>query len=382
MKCIVGILFFISFACQSQVKISGKILDEFGFPVADVLVYVDGSSISVFTDTSGHFTLKIPEGNYQLVFRKDDFELQTLSVNPQTQFLEIVLQKSDRVNLDEAVIVQLSSEKWKEYFTLFQELFLGQNEAAKNCIIQNPKVLKFTYDQDNLTFSARANSPLRIENKYLGYIVEYDLTDFYMDFKTHQQYIAGTSLFAPMNGSKPREKKWTKNRENSYQGSLMHFIRSLYEEKLKENGFIVNRLIRKENPDYVVFKKRVQAMLDSGEAPKIQAAPPPIIQTLVLADVPYDSLRVRSGAKVFLNFEGLYDIEFMREKEDLEYVHRVKGQNLIGNQVSVLYLLNKKWVEIESNGNFYPPTDMMMEGYFTWEKIANLLPLDYQSKLE
>ncbi len=378
MRFLLFLILIIPFWGKAQIHIHGKIMDEFGFVVPDVLVYVDGSSISTYSDTNGEFSFKIPEGNYTLVFRKEEFQNAIFPIHPKTKNVEIVLKKSEAIELDEAVIVQLSEEKWKEYYSQFITLFLGQNKAAEDCEILNPKSLRFQYDAENLVLTARAIEPIKIRNKFLGYHIEYDLADFSMDYRNQFQYVAGTSLFTEMEGSNSRKKKWMKNRLTSYEGSLMHFIRSLYEEKLKENKFVINRLVRKENPDFKIFQEKIQDMIDRGEVVNVGSAPPRIIQTLYKAEVSYDSLRIKNGNQTFLNFDGLYDIEFTGEKEDLEYVNRTMGKNLIGNQVSVIYLLNEKWVEIEPNGNFYPPKDLMTEGYFTWEKIANLLPLDYE----
>lgn len=363
---------------KAQIHVNGKILDEVGFVVPDVLVYIDGSSTSTYSDINGEFSLKIPEGNYTLVFRKEDFQKEIISIDPKVKNLKVILKKMQAIELDEAVIVPLSEEKWKEYYAVFKSLFLGQNKAAKDCEILNPKSLRFNYDLESFVLTARATEPLKIRNKYLGYSIEYDLADFSMDYQNQFQYVAGTSLFTEMDGSNSRKKKWKKNRLESYKGSLMHFIRSLYEEKLKENKFIINRLVRRENPDFKNFQQKIQNMIDRGEVVNVGSAPPKIIQTLYKAEVLYDSLRIKNGNQVFLNFDGFYDVEFIGEKEELEYVNKVKGENLIGNQVSVIYLLNEKLVEIEANGNFYPPMDFMTEGYFTWEKIANLLPLDYE----
>ncbi|MBA5629724.1 carboxypeptidase-like regulatory domain-containing protein [Moheibacter lacus] len=378
MRIFIIIFLFLAVLGKAQIQINGKVVDEFGFVVSDVLVYVDGSSISTHSDIEGQFSLQLSNGNYQIVFRKEGYENQIKQVNANVDFFEIQLQTSKAIELDEAHIVKLSEEKWREYYELFKLLFLGQNNAAQLCEITNPKVLNFSYDEENATLKASARQPLKIQNQYLGYELEYDLVDFSMDYRNQIQYIAGTSLFVEMQGSKSKNKKWNRNRLSSFHGSLMHFVRSLYDEKLKENGFIINRLIRKENPDFKIYRERIQKMADRGEVIHVKNPPSQIIQTLVKADVPYDSLRIRSDNTVVLNFEGLYHVEFTGEKEDMDYVRTTTGDQFIGNQYSIIYLLENKWVEIEANGNYFPPKELMTEGYFTWEKIGNLLPLDFK----
>jgi hypothetical protein len=46
--------------------------------------------------------------------------------------------------------------------------------------------------------------------------------------------------------------------------------------------------------------------------------------------------------------------------------------------MSQIVLINQKPVEIEANGSYYNPVDLMSTGYWAWsEKIATMLPFDY-----
>jgi hypothetical protein len=45
---------------------------------------------------------------------------------------------------------------------------------------------------------------------------------------------------------------------------------------------------------------------------------------------------------------------------------------------SQLVLVNGLPIEIEANGSYYNPADLMSMGYWAWsEKIANMLPFDF-----
>lgn len=376
MKYWLFLLLIIPFTGKTQIQISGQVADEFGFFIADVLVYMDGSSISTYTNADGEFEISIPSGNYNLVFRKENYQNHFIPVKSSQSNLQIQL-KEDVVDLDEAVIVSMTEEDWKYYFEIFKQNFLGRNKAAQNCEIQNPKAVKFRYDKEANKIIATANAPIVISNSYLGYQLEYDLVDFFIDYNSNYNYMAGTVLFTEMKGNNSKRKRWDKNRKESYHGSIMHFIRSLHQQKLKENGFIINRLIRQENPSYKKYQENLKKLQESGETFHIGNPPAKIIQTLIKAEVPYDSLVVKNGSSVFMKFDGLYDVEFINEKEDVDFA-RMNGQNLIGNQTSVIQLIGEKLVKIEPNGNFHPPADFLTEGYFTWEKNANLLPLNYE----
>lgn len=377
MRLLAVLVFLVSITIQAQIQLNGKVSDEFGFVISDCLVYVDGSSLSTYTNSKGEFQLNIPSGNYTLVFRKEEFNMHSIQVNSNQENLDVKLFKST-IELDEAVIVPISKDDWAYYFQLFKSNFLGKNKAGENCEIVNPKALKFKYDNTNRVLTARSTEPLVIKNKYLGYLIEYDLDEFYVDFKNSQQYMAGTSLFQPMKGSNSKLNNWNKNRELSYKGSIMHFMRSLYNQSLKEEGFIINKLIRSENPQYKIYQEKLQEFREFGTRTDLGKVPSKIIETLIREDIPYETIIIERSNRTFLHFDQFIHVEYLHEKEDQRYIQMQKNRNLVGNQSSVISLLGDKVIEIDANGNFHPPANFLTEEYFTWEKIGNLLPLDYQ----
>jgi hypothetical protein len=50
------------------------------------------------------------------------------------------------------------------------------------------------------------------------------------------------------------------------------------------------------------------------------------------------------------------------------------------SMMSEITLINDRPVEIQANGSYFNPVDLMSTGYWAWsEKIATLLPFDYIS---
>jgi len=58
----------------------------------------------------------------------------------------------------------------------------------------------------------------------------------------------GQQVFEELPGTAAQKKKWAINRDLAYYGSAMHFLRSLYTDKLKEEGFEAYRFTRMQNP--------------------------------------------------------------------------------------------------------------------------------------
>jgi hypothetical protein len=85
---------------------------------------------------------------------------------------------------------------------------------------------------------------------------------------------------------------------------------------------------------------------------------------------------VRINNQVILKFQHYLDVKFMNEKE--EYNFRL-GSNRLDYQVSKLVLYTES-VLLDKSGVFIEPLDIFMEGYWSYEKTAYTLPLDYTPK--
>lgn len=355
----------------AQNMIKGKVIDEKSLPIINAEIYVDNSTIKSKTNEKGEFELNLPNGQYNLIIRASLFENYILNVNTnQTNFYKVILEP-EVVALQETVVQAISKEDWLYYYQTFLRLFLGNNEAAKKCKIENSKDLRFKYDKNTRQLSATSRNPLIITNNYLGYKIEYDLVDFNINFKSNYVLTLGTALFTELKSSASKEKKWQENRRKSYLGSVTHFMKAVYDNKIEEEGYDVKRLIRKDNPEYIKFKE--ETLLGGRIEGKV---PPKIITYLVNQKVPSDSLKIVDNNDQYLNFKGLYSVEYKNEKEDLDYAKQ-NGAKYISNQLSI-FAIKSDLLKIEENGTYYHPANLVVEGYWSWEKIANMVPMDYK----
>ncbi|STD55075.1 carboxypeptidase-like regulatory domain-containing protein [Empedobacter falsenii] len=363
--------FLISSNLFAQNTIKGKVIDEKSLPIINAEIYVDNSTIKSKTNEKGEFELSLPNGQYNLIVRASLFENYILNVNTnQITFYKVVLEP-EVVALQETVVQAISKEDWLYYYQTFLKLFLGSNEAAKKCKIENSKDLRFKYDKNTRQLSATSRNPLIITNNYLGYKIEYDLVDFNVDFKSNYVLTLGTALFTELKSSASKEKKWQENRRKSYLGSVTHFMKAVYDNKIEEEGYDIKRLIRKDNPEYIKFKE--ETLLGGRIVGKV---PPKIITYLVNQKVPSDSLKIVDNNDQYLNFKGLYSVEYKNEKEDLDYAKQ-NGAKYISNQLSI-FAIKSDLLKIEENGTYYHPANLVVEGYWSWEKIANMIPMDYK----
>ncbi len=212
--------------------------------IAGASVYFDGTNIGVSTDLDGKFKITKNNGiTSPLIISSLGFK--TL-VAPNIEFktgatLKIYL-KENTETLEEVFI---ETDPWtrKRKLGIFRREFLGNTYDAALTKIQNEEAIKLRYIPSKKIMVAYAEEPLVIINKHLGYKVRYNLENFKVEFSTgtsgltlvHLVYYEGYLFFDELR--KKPSKKQLKNREKTYQGSSLHFMRSLAYKKLHENEF-------------------------------------------------------------------------------------------------------------------------------------------------
>jgi CarboxypepD_reg-like domain len=218
-------------------------------------VFFVGTTLGTQADSKGHFIIKnVPSGKYQLAVSMVGFQihLQKIDVSNKTINLKISLLE-DIKSLDEIKVIGERDKTWEKQYKVFEKEFLGNNFDKKEVKILNKEVIDFQYKEGVL--SANATAPLVIDNKTLGYKITYILKGFEKNkTKTYYKGIPRYELLVPKDTDE--EKNWFKNRRNAYKGSLAHFLKSLLEDKLEQEGFdahFVNPNFVKKTPGRIMF---------------------------------------------------------------------------------------------------------------------------------
>jgi hypothetical protein len=243
---------------------------------------------------------------------------------------------------------------------------------------------------------AFADADLLITNKNLGYRIRYRLEKFEYDFNTKLLYYEGYPLFEEMDAKRTaKQNRWIKARSEAFNGSIMHFMRSLYRNKLQEEGFEIRRLVK--TPNYE--KKRIQRLYrqrarQNMEDKKIQ--PPDFgdsseyYQKILRQDdwddkySPYtvNGDSIAYGEDQFtaaLEFENHLYVVYKNAFEDEDYTMAYSGRGGQKNPASAITLINNKKVLVFANGAYDKMQDILSNGYWAWsEKICRMLPLDYK----
>lgn len=306
----------------------------------------------------------------------------------------------ENIVLDEVIVkAKQNNENWKYDYALFKREFIGTSKFSRFCKIQNPKALRLIFNTHENKLTAYADKPLHIINEALGYEIFYKLEHFTIAHNI-TTYL-GYAHFKEMKGGKRKQKQWQKNRLEAYNGSFLHFFKSVLRNTTRQEGFIINQFKRQKNPNrptkqeiakardiiakadtIIAFSKKIktpQNALDSAIILLNKLRLPKYVDYLYKSDISSTDIVTSKDSQTFLSFENNLSIVYTKEKEEESYILRKafskprealpQTSNIIPLQLPML---------ITKNGTLQAPLSVHYEGYWSYEKFANAVPLDYK----
>lgn len=376
-----------------QALLSGVVRDSLTQqPLPQASVFILNTTLGTTTDAQGRFVLhKVPPSRYVLAATYLGYRLRQQLVEVAERPLTTELQLAPTAQALGNVVVR-GRPTQSEYLPLFKQVFLGGSSFSQRCRVRNPAVLAIRYDPVQQRLEAAATDALEVDNQALGYRLTFYNLVFRADFVNETVY-ATTQMqvkFQELVGSPTQARHWATHRERAYRGSLLHFLRAAYAGQLLPQGFRLQRLQRLPNRRWAVADSTVHARQTAGEQLALASLPaatwrhllePPTLSVLHPAQLPPDSVcRVDSLGQVRLCFRDFLAVTYGPEPIDPNYrlpgAFSGKRQYLL--QESVLRLRQPSGIELAPNGLLARPLDLPAEGYWGFEKIGELLPLDYE----
>lgn len=395
------LLLFSVTSAIAQVTIEGTVYEKSG-PLEGVAVYLNNTMLGTTSNADGEFSLDVKEGVYELIVSYLGYKKIVFNLNTSTYTKPLVFALEEEENqLDEIIIKKIVyDDKWKNNLAVFKDEFLGKTELRKDCEILNEKVLFFDFNAYENKLEAFARKPLQIRNKALGYIITYELESFVRN-KNYITYL-GYSRYQELKGSKRKRKKWAKNRLKAYHGSPVHFYKSVINNTFTEEGFIVNQFKRVANPDrpsdeairkarqLIRLNRNVHVIdlsnkndkpmtaIDSAWATVNKARLPKFKDYLYKSKLKKEDIISTINNKHQLSFDDNLSIVYTKEKEEMGFILRnpFSKKRAAGPQTSTMIPLEKNII-LDKTGVLINPLAVFYEGYWSYEKFANTLPLDY-----
>jgi hypothetical protein len=384
---LIGIFFSLTTFAQNGI-ITGVITNaETKTPLPRASVFLSNSSVGSATSENGKYVLNgIRPGQYTLTVTILGYEDYSKSVLVGREPLKIDIQlKSKPLMLKEVTII--SAADWKKNYESFRKDFIGVDENAKNCVVVNPHVLNLQFNRTRQTLEASADEFLVVENKALGYRVKFLLKDFKSDRLANIIAYGGERLFEELPGNVLQKKKWHQKREEAYYGSAMHFFRSLYTNKLNEDGFIMYHLNRQLNPNRPpdeIIRKKVNMFYDlrMGDSLNYWNS----LGTLSkyykesLNKVPVLPYEVLSGTEqtgiYAVHFPNYLYVVYTKKRDDIYNKDLYRPLEMTNYETSILTLFEPNFALFDMNGIIVsqPP---LLEGAWAKSRLSDLLPVDY-----
>ncbi|SDS42610.1 CarboxypepD_reg-like domain-containing protein [Polaribacter sp. KT25b] len=393
------LLFFTSFFSIAQVTITGTVYEK-NNPLEGVAVYFNNTTIGTTTDLNGDFSIKIKEGKHDLIISYLGFKKINYTLNTSTYKKPLIFNLEEENNKLNEIIIRKTvyDEDWKYNVSRFKKEFIGTTKLAQDCKILNPEVLHFDYDAKNNVLTAIARKPLIIKNKGLGYEITYELEDFTIN-KNRVTYL-GYSRYKNLDGSKRKHRKWRKKRVKAYNGSSMHFYQSLVKNTTYKDGFLVHQFKRVPNPErpseeeikkareFVQLNKEIInsfKIIDTSNTALTNAIStlnkvklPKFIDYLYKSKIPVNEIISQKNGVFYLDFENNISVVYTKELEETGFITRnafSKIRNPLPQSSAIIPL---KFPSIlDKDGALVNPLDVFYEGYWSYEKFADSLPLDY-----
>ena len=368
------VLLFFSFIQNSfsqQFYIRGRVTDiETQLPLKGASVYINNTTKGSTTNDNGDFELgPLQPGRYEVVASFVGYDALLYSAEIKTSNLRISFKVEKKEEMLREVLV-LSSELRKRYLDIFKKYVIGQTIAAERCQIKNIEEVQFASGETKDEIVAYTEKALVIENPELGYTIHFDLIEFYYNKATNGAYFFGYTRFVDWGKDEKTKKKWIRKRREAYEGSTVHFFRSLVNKNLTKEGFTVYQLLKmqKEKKDSTGMNITVQKN-DQGMKMATKAIEDSMIRIYPDSVYRIYELKINDGWRVMYSKNTDLKTEMMRK-------NFISGQPSTGT-VSGLRLREEP-VLINARGIILTPIRLFYDGIWGYERLANMLPEDYE----
>ena len=354
------IFFFSPPVLCAQFLLKGKVLNaDTDLPLSGVSIYFNNTSLGALSNNIGEFTItNAIEG--ELVISSVGFERIVYKITKEElgrKSFTFKLYAKETVLQDVLIMPDATRQR---YLKLFKDNFLGQTEEADMSRVINLKDIYFIKpENDKDGIIALSDTPLTIINRKLGYRVEFELAEFYLDEKKGRTSFYGFTRYNEMG----ERKKYDKNRRKVYYGSNLHFYRSLINDQLDKEGYSIYKIIEDslqpgKNGININSKK-----MDIAFA--VRAA------DIVKKDTASEFYTAGWGTKLM--------VQYNKNPAGKSYLARklfVAG-SLPNGFRSYLHMQDAGSVQIDRYGILVNPLMVYYSGYWIYAKAASMLPYNY-----
>ena len=356
MRYVFSLFFFLFLGdLSAQVAITGKILsNETGEPVTGASVYINNSTIGTSSGADGSYHLNnILPGTYEIIISHIGYEPLVHRVEVKNADLRFTFRLESKVEQMRDILVMTKDQR-KAKMKIFKEQFLGITLAADKSTLVNEEDVLFEEDENPSAFRAFSEVPLEIINNELGYRILFELKEFFIDQQSGKTYFYGFTRYEDL--EKGNQNKWKKMRQKYYIGSTMHLYHSLNSGTAEDAGFSFFRI----------------GTIDTdGKGSMARAMSKTTAASLVYVDTALH--------KKYLSWEGDIMVQYDRDPYYKYFLSKkifITGSLPRGIQTTIKMLEAPAY--LDANGILENPLSVQYNGFWGYERLANMLPVNYK----
>lgn len=326
----------------SAQKLSSQLVDrESSEPIAYASVFLSNTSIGTLSDENGFFQLDLAGlAEAELVVSHLAYELYSMNLKKASDLGPVIYLNQIEKKLEDVVIEEKYGANRKKLLRKFRKAFLGQSSNSNKSAILNPESIIIFKKNDSIF--AESLGPIKVSNPALGYEVQFYLEDFQLSKDQSLSY-KGKVLFEELAPETEISKKVSRQRIKSYLLSSRNFYPALFRDSLEESKYEIG---------YVPNLKEDGSFTFTAIEPT--------------------DLDIRKGIKSDTLFlDGYLAIV---NKRLTSFWDRFKQKNKYPS--SIIRSLSGYFL-VSKNGILLNPEDIEEYGYWTRQRVAELLPLDY-----
>ena len=357
---------------RGRATLTGTVIDaETGDPLSNVNVFIATSTRGTATDDQGRFRLtNVPLGAQRLYVSIIGYESAARNLNlREARVYNLDFELEPTVIEGEGIVVEAErDEKWQERYEKFVRLFIGETPNAEQTEILNPEVISFDGGIGKL--EAFAAEPLIIENKALGYRIEYHLNEF-VATPGRTRY-DGEPLFEALEGTPAQRAEWREARREAFMGSFHHLMLAMLADKVEAQGFKL--FVRPSSGGGSFGGNRPLG----GGTPRMSGQRYPTSVDEVMEAGETDSERI-------LDFQGTVEVVYLGEQQTEAYQtwrSQYASDGMIRGRAP-RYQTSQFWLErgpatVDYKGDVVDPYGVTVSGFYAFERVADQVPKEYR----
>ena len=355
-------------------------------PIGQANVFFSNTTAGSATADDGTFTLAhLKPGEYTLVVSIIGYEGYTKTVLVGSEPIKLDIELSPKtIELRDVVIT--TPANWKKNYDQFVRDFIGTDENAKQCFVENPHEVNLEYHKSQQMLEAYTNTFLVVDNLALGYKVKFLINEFTSSKLTDIISYSGQRLFQELPGSKKQKAEWHKKREAAYYGSAMHFYRSLYANKLDSEGFQMMKLTRMLNPNRAQegeIQQKIKFFNDGRHRDSInywisqENMSKYFREHLYRDPLPINAVLYKTEKPgIFaVDFTDCLYIIYTKKMEETDFKNLYRPLDMPNYETTVATIAKPYF--FDTNGVVFGDSAPLYEGTWSKSKLSDLLPVDY-----